>query len=358
MSTVIEMPEVFQVTVSNGTDGNFRQISPPVSVASSIDDLFADSTPPMPEAQPEPVTEPERENQPEQLEQEEQPEPNLKPAQPAQPAQNGLAPATLLEEIREQNNYIRYCEGEIEHCKGELKQAKENFDQALSRLRVLCEKLTKPLGEQATVQGIESASQVTQKSQPLEEEPVYAETFGEEQFCQGDGQEKTLATSRPIRIRIVRDVLENPEDDQSPILAKVGEVHDVMKVETESLVDGGVILEDEVYIHLGETAICLEPEEFEVIEWEEVSAAAEEHLETEAAPQQATPAAEEETLPGVELCGFLGISENQAAKFVKAGIRTVAELKAKMAAGFDLTTVPGVGKAKAEKFAEIVADDS
>lgn len=347
MSMVIEMPEVLQVTVS-GAD-----------VSSAIDDLFADTTPPMPQPQPGPEAEPDREVETEaetETEADQDVESNPQPQPQPQPALNGVAakshapaaPATLLEEIHEQNKYIRYCEGEIEHCKGELKAAKENFDQALSRLRMLCEKLTKPLendGERPLLDA-QPEPQPEAKTQPEDEEPIYGESFGEEVASQvGETTDPTkIVTSRPVRIRIVKDVLEDIENPQSPILAKVGEVFDVMKVETESLIDGGVVLEDEVYIQVGDVSICLEPEEFDVIEWEQVQ------------PETEQPAEAEPESPSSDLISVLGISESQAAKFSKVGINTVAELKEKLASGFDLTTVPGVGKAKAEKFSSLLAD--
>lgn len=346
MSTVIEMPEVLQVAVSQSVS----QTVAPVSPVATIDELFADSAPPIPEPQPEPARE-ERESNQDSEQDEEVPVPDQQPVeQPAaQPSANGLAsvsasPAVesrIVEEIFEQNKYIRWCEGQIEHCKGELKSAKENFDEAVSRLRMLCDKLTKPLEEEAEGAAA-SAKNSTPAATAQDDEPIYGETFGEENVSQGDGQQKTAVSARPVQIRIIKDVLEDVDNPESKVLAKVGEVYSVIKVESESLIDGGVVQEDEVYVQIGSESICLEPGEFEVIQWDdEIQASTE-------------PPADAE--PVSDLIDFFGISESQAAKFAKAGINSVAQLKEKLASGFDLTTVPGVGKAKAEKFANMLAD--
>lgn len=306
-----------------------------------INDLFNDAAPPMPEPeQPkvdvvvvvEEVVEESGtvEEQPTQADDQDEEE-DFQPvgestATPPTPQPHHTPSQTLLEEIREQNRYIRYCEGEIENCKGELKSAKENYDKALSRLRMLCEKLTKPLGDGED-----------------DDKPLLAVPGKEEEGKPTEESKQNTADyqaipSQPVRVHLLKNILEDTDDPNSPVLATAGEIHEVLEKQYETT--------GEIWINLGETNICLEPDEFEVVEWK-----------AELANSIPQPAESTETSPA-SLKEFLGISDNQAAKFATAGIDTVQQLKDKLAENFDLTSIPGVGKAKAEKFAQMVADYS
>jgi len=284
-----------------------------------VGEVFSDAAPPMPEQQPQRVDVVVVVEEEEQKGDEQGEEEDFEPVQ--QSVENIVANCpthhnpsqTLLEEIREQNKYIRYCEGEIDNCKGELKSAKENYDKALSRLRMLCEKLTKPLGD------CESGNDEDEK--PLTKVP---------------GKEEEGKPT--VRVHLLKNILDDTDDPNSPVLATAGEIHEVLEKVYETT--------SEIWINLGETNICLEPDEFEVVEWK-------------AELDNSIPQPAESTETSLtSLKEFLGISDNQAAKFAAAGIETVQQLKDKLADNFDLTSISGVGMAKAKKFTQLAADYS
>lgn len=321
--SVVEMPETFDVPKTEEVDlESFFDSAAAGTGEPSADQPVAEVTGDSSEPQPE----------------EERPIESFLPDE-AKPADQvaavspgvDLAMREVMEQIIEQNDFIRSCEGEVEDAKAELKLAKENFDKAVERLRSLCTKLeffrkadendaARPLLGLQDEPAADADHELQQDEEPVEpaqEETVSAAKPSNDQ----DGV--------PIKIRVIKDVFDGGKQ-----LLKVGDEYAI----ADTYEDGSVAVD-----HQTEGGIIVEEDEFEVIEWRHE-------------PKEPDPKA--------ELQEFLGCSESQVENFVEYGIGSIDELKEALsdglASGSDqeclkvLTAVKGVGKKKAEKILELV----
>lgn len=255
-----------------------------------------------------------------------------------------LAMREVMEQIIEQNDFIRTCEGEVEDAKAELKMAKENFDKAVERLRELCTKLEffRKADENDAARPLLSLQSSAESSGEEEEGQLAADNESDlepggsdtEEVQNGtedtDEETETAIRGTPVKLRVTVDVYDGPK-----LLVKQGEEFEVSDI----YADGEIAVE-----HVDEGGIVLRKDEFEVIEWEHSPKSAESPL--------------------VELQKFLGCSEAQAQSFAEYGIQSVDELRDALADGIAsgdvnecmkvLTAVKGVGKKKAEKILELV----
>lgn len=234
--------------------------------------------------------------------------------------------STILQRIKDQGDWIRTCEEIVDSKKASLKEAKEQLEEAMLRLRVLCDELTASLND-------EDRPLFNQVVVPTEPE---AATNLEEKATRVVGVPGTR-----VMVRITKDLVDLGFDPPKLLVSKGAEI-EATWIETQQEEDRGEILDAvELWIKCNGEDLALDADEYEIIQELSVPVA-------EAKPEEKESEPENYYLY-FELQKTLEISDTILQRFVAAGINNLDDLKVSIASGFDLTKIKGIGKAKAEK---------
>jgi len=339
---------VSEQTVGETTDGTAAATTSDVATTNDVDDELSGEEVAGEEVSTEEATselesEEAKENEGDDEEEDEDLDDGPQPGDPAPTQSTSGEPAFANSDdfaVRcwnaEQN--VRKAEARWLYCKEQTKNAKSELDTAVVRLREIVSAIDNDRNRPLFSKSEEKPEEPVDDKGASKESTTASETVSEKTTTEGPP-----VRSIPTRVRFVKDIIDPPDE--------------VVTFQAGDECDCKVDKDGDVIIVVDNVELALEPEEFEVIAWKPMPEPEDDESENSSTTESTTkagPPNDDETWRAVHI-SKLGLPNALVAKVEAKNLITLGDLELFRSKN-ELTDIPGVGKAKAEKIEKALED--